>query len=189
MREVIGLGDEEDRRLVEVAGRKRGSTSSSDVVANEKNREHSVQKSTSAASQVINENWRNLAEEIYSARGKSYKSNYVYIKRVFNENEEHFAPLLLKCPKFMIILSYILEDRLGLWVEKVSWTKDLTELDGDDCRRIGCSLATFIRKRKTGDAALDAWKIHYPQLRDLFDRIEGFEAFMLVLSNNILRDR
>ena len=53
--------------------------------------------------------------------------------------------------------------------------------------RVGCSLATFIRKRKTWDAALAAWKLHYAQLGILFE-IEGFKEFMKVLTSNILRD-
>ena len=49
-------------------------------------------------------------------------------------------------------------------------------------------MTTFIRKRKTGCAAVDAWKLHYVQLEHLFDEVDGFEEFMLVLANNILRD-
>ena len=50
------------------------------------------------------------------------------------------------------------------------------------------SLATFLRKRKTGDAAVDAWKSHYAQLALIFTEVDGFEQFMLVIANNILRD-
>ena len=49
-------------------------------------------------------------------------------------------------------------------------------------------MITFIRKRKTGSAAVDAWKLNYPQLETLFDEVDGFEEFMLVIANNILRD-
>ena len=60
--------------------------------------------------------------------------------------------------------------------------------DGTDCRRVGCSLATFVRKRKTGGAAIDAWRLNYVQLKILFDEVVGFETFMLVFSNNKLRN-
>ena len=54
--------------------------------------------------------------------------------------------------------------------------------------RVGNSLAVFLRKRKTGDAALDAWRRHYVQLKMLFEDVEGFEEFMLVFANNLMRD-
>jgi len=41
---------------------------------------------------------------------------------------------------------------------------------------------------QTGEAAVDAWRSHYPQLKTLFDEVEGFEDFMLYVSNNLLLD-
>jgi len=49
-------------------------------------------------------------------------------------------------------------------------------------------VATFIRKRKTGDAAFDAWSLHYPQLNALFVDTPGLGVFLLVFFNNLLRD-
>ena len=135
----------------------------------------------------INEDWKNIAEDIYATRSNNYKSNYIHVTRAFEENAELFAPLLEQCPKFKVILSYILEDRLGWRVQKVDWTRKPRDWSGEDCRRVGCSLTTFIRKRKTGDAALSAWHLHYAQLSNLKE-IEGFETFMLVFTNNMLRD-
>jgi len=74
-------------------------------------------------------------------------------------------------------------------VQKVDWTTDMADWGDEDCKRVGSSLATFIRKRKTGEAAIDAWRLHYPQLNILFNDIEGFLDFVLVISNNTLRDR
>jgi len=53
---------------------------------------------------------------------------------------------------------------------------------------VGRSLATFIRKRKTGEAAVFAWQLHYAHLNTLFREVAGFEEFMAVMSNNLLRD-
>jgi len=53
---------------------------------------------------------------------------------------------------------------------------------------VGKSVATFIRKRKTGDAAFDAWSLHYPQLNALFIDIPGLGEFLIVFFNNSLRD-
>ena len=50
----------------------------------------------------------------------------------------------------------------------------------EDAKRVAKSFAVFLRKRKTGDAALDAFTRHFTQLKKLFDEVEGFEAFFLV---------
>ena len=73
-------------------------------------------------------------------------------------------------------------------VQKVHWRKEMKDWSEEDCRRVGCSLATFIRKRKTGEAAIDAWRLHYAPLNILFDSVPGFDEFMLTIANNTLRD-
>jgi len=54
--------------------------------------------------------------------------------------------------------------------------------------RVGCSVAAFLRNFQTGEAALEAWKLHYVQLTPLLNEIEGFSPFMLVMFNNLQRD-
>jgi len=58
----------------------------------------------------------------------------------------------------------------------------------EECRLVGCSLSTFIRKRKTGAVAVDAWRLNYTQLDVLFKEVVGFEDFMVVIANNLMRD-
>jgi len=41
---------------------------------------------------------------------------------------------------------------------------------------------------QTGLMAVDAWKKHYVQLHHLLDKVVGFEDFMIVIANNLLRD-
>jgi len=62
------------------------------------------------------------------------------------------------------------------------------DYEDDECRRVGCSLSTFIRKRKTGAVAIDAWRLNYTQLDVLFKEVVGFEEFMVVIANNLMRD-
>jgi len=133
--------------------------------------------------------WETLAEKLFDARANNYKSNIVCVRRVFEENGEMFAPLLDRCPSFIVILSYVLEDRLGLRVRKVDWTLKMNEWGDVDCKRVGCSLATFLRSRKTGEVALAAWRLHYPPLNELFEQVSGFEEFMSIIANNTLRER
>jgi len=64
----------------------------------------------------------------------------------------------------------------------------MMEWTEQDCKRVGNSLATFIRKRKTGDAAVDAWRRNYSQLEILFNDVTGFEEFMLTIANKTLED-
>ena len=77
---------------------------------------------------------------------------------------------------FRVIVSYVLEDRFGYRVQRIDFTKEMTEWNKDDGRRVGCAFAKFVRSRKTGDAALAAWSNHYIQLTTLFDEVEGFQG-------------
>ena len=64
----------------------------------------------------------------------------------------------------------------------------MTDWGLEECKRVGCSLACFLRNRKNGQAAVDAWRLHYVQLNDLFTKIPGFENFMVDLASNTLKD-
>ena len=123
-----------------------------------------------------NEEWKRVAEELYATRSSNHKSNFIHINRIFDENPDMLAGLTSRCPKFNVILSFLLEDRFGLSVKKVDWTKRLADWDEEDLQRVGSSVATFLRKRKTGDAAMDAWRLEYAQLGALFREVEGERA-------------
>ena len=137
---------------------------------------------------VTRKAWRLLAEELYDIRSNNYKSNIIHITRVFDSHAELVAPLLERCPSFKIILSFILEDRMGFRVRKVDWTGDMKSWGLEESKRVGCALATFLRKRKTAEVAVIAWASHYAQLTILFDEIEGFMDFMTVIGSKTLRD-
>jgi len=137
---------------------------------------------------TINNEWKKLAEAIYAMKSNNHKSNYLHITRKFEENEALFAHLIERCPRFPIILSFIMEDRFGFRVISVDWTSKMENWKEHECACVGKSVATFIRKRKTGDAAFDAWSLHYPQLNALFMDTPGLGDFLLVFFNNILRD-
>ena len=64
----------------------------------------------------------------------------------------------------------------------------MTDWGLEESTRVGCSLACFLRNRKTGQAAVDAWRLHYVQLNDLFTKIICFEDFMVDLANWTLKD-
>ena len=136
----------------------------------------------------MQEQWRKFAEEIYQVRSNNFKSNFIHLKRIFEENEELVGELMERCPRIREILSHILEDKFGWRVHKVDWTSEMADWGLEECRRVGCSLATFLRKRKTGEVAVDAWRLHYPQMDVLFKEVVGFKEFMLVIANNTLRD-
>lgn len=132
--------------------------------------------------------WKSLAEEIYAMKSSNHKSNFTHVKRIFKENEEQLALLLKLCPSFMIILSHILEDKFGFVVKSVDYKTDMIYWGEKESNRIGSSLATFLRKRKTGTVAIESWRNHYVQLDALFQEIDGFEEFMILIANNTLRD-
>lgn len=85
----------------------------------------------------LNGEWRKLAEEVYNTRTSNHKSNFLHINRIFSENTDLFLPLQKCCPKFNVILSFIIEDKFGFRVRPVDWTKDMKDFSEDDCRRIG----------------------------------------------------
>ena len=49
-------------------------------------------------------------------------------------------------------------------------------------------MATLMRMVQTGEAAVDAWRSHYPQLELLFEGVAGFEPFMVDIANSLLKD-
>jgi len=105
--------------------------------------------------QPMKEAWMLLANDIYSTRSANYKSNIVHVNRIVADNQEIFEPLFERCPNFIIILCHILEDKFGFSVRKVDWTSDMKNWREEHCRRVGSSVATFLRKRKTGEAAIE----------------------------------
>ena len=152
------------------------------------NNNNNIERSLTADVSSTRKAWRALAQELYDIRSNNYKSNIIHITRIFESHGDLVAPLIERCPNFKIILSFILEDRMGFRVKKVDWTMSLKDWGLEECKRVGCALATFLRKRKTGEVAVDAWRSHYAQLTILFDEVEGFRDFMCVIGNNTLRD-
>ena len=146
-------------------------------------------KRSSATTVQKKKDLRDLAEKIYAAKKNNYKRNHVAVKKIIEDNDELFAQILKRCPSFHIILAFLLEDRFGVRVGRVKSTTEMEDWSDDDCRIVGRSFATFLRKRTTGAAALDDWRRQYTQLEVLFSEEEGFEGFMLVLAKNFARDR
>jgi len=72
-------------------------------------------------------------------------------------------------------------------VEAVDWTSEMVNWRREECRRVGRSIATILRMVQTGGDMIDAWRLQYPQLSNLF-YVDGFEDFMGVIASNLLRD-
>ena len=58
----------------------------------------------------------------------------------------------------------------------------------EECQRVGRSMACFLRNRKTGEAAVAAWRLHYAQLDELFVNVVGFEDFIVDIASKTLKD-
>ena len=129
-----------------------------------------------------------LAEEIYKSRTNKVETNLTHIKEVISKYPDDFSPILKLCPKFDVVLAHMFVFRLGVKVEDVDWTSDMKKWSEEDCRRVGRSMATIMRMVQTGLMAVDAWKKQYVQLHRLFDEVIGFEDFIVVITNNLLRD-
>ena len=133
------------------------------------------------------EAWEAVAEKIYEKRMDGQIENAAHVQRVFEEEKGLLSPLVERCPGFVTILSFILENKFHR-VREVDKKLSLTDWGDEECRLVGCSLSTFIRKRKTGAVAIDAWRLNYTQLDVLFKEVVGFEEFMVVIANNLMRD-
>ena len=49
-------------------------------------------------------------------------------------------------------------------------------------------MACFLRNRKTGGAAVAAWRLHYAHLNELFTNVVGFEDFIVDIASKTLKD-
>ena len=64
----------------------------------------------------------------------------------------------------------------------------MKEWGEDECHIVGKSFSLFLIDAQTAEVAVHSWMLHYVQLGVLFDEIDGFETFMLVIVSNLLRD-
>ena len=102
--------------------------------------------------------WRRVAYDAYKNRTNNYKANFAHLTTLFESdpNKELIAPLLELCPEFLVILSFVLENRFGFRAREVDWRSSMKDWALPESSRVGCSLSLFLRKRKTADAAVDA---------------------------------
>ena len=103
---------------------------------------------------------------LYSKRSNNHLKNYEHVTDFLAANPSLFEPLLERCPNIGLIIAHLLKLRLGLTVQNVSWTSSISDWNGEDCRRVGCSVAAFLRNFQTGEAALEAWKLNYVQVSE-----------------------
>ena len=121
---------------------------------------------------VVNR-WTTLAEDLYSTKTNNHKANFTHLKKAFDNNIQLLNPLTTRCPDFRTILAFSLADRFGFRVKKIDQETTMSEWTMEDCRKVGNSLATFIRRHKTGALAIKAWRDRYQQLDILFREVEG----------------
>ena len=157
-----------------------------------------------ATAAAASEMWISLSRRIYSARTNDQQENLVTIEKLFAEEQlsqafitgrsvasaedrERLTHLLEQCPNFPLILSFMITNKLYLLAPEVPWTLPMKDWSLKHCRGVGKSMSAFLIDARTAHVALSAWRLHYCQIEHLFF-IEGFENFMLVIVNNLLRD-
>ena len=134
---------------------------------------------------------KELGAEIYgSGYFNDSSSALVHVDEVIKKNESEFELMVTICPNLRILLSNAIVSRFGFRVKRLTVSgRETRDLDERDAVIIGRSLITLVRKRKTGAAAVDSWRVNYKhQLEKLFDDIEGFDGFMVTIANSMLRD-
>ena len=131
-----------------------------------------LRNETSRTKRQTKDAWKKVAEAVYDTRSRNFLRICKHVRRIFAEDEELLKQLLERCPSFPLILAHILLNKMGFRAQEVSWTSEMTDWEENACKRVGLSLALFLRKRKTGEVALGAWRSNYPQLEALFE-LEG----------------
>ena len=134
------------------------------------------------------EEWKSLAKVVYDIRSNNHYDNFQLLKLIFNDSSELVSPLLTWCPKFDVILAFVLIHRLGMRVKFFDWTLEIADWDNDEYRRAGRAIATLVRTRENGKAAVLAWRKEYPQIGAMLDNVEGVEEFMIVIADSLVRD-
>jgi len=71
--------------------------------------------------------WEAVAEKIYEKKGVDHLENIVNVRSVFEKEGELLSPLVERCPGFVTILSFILENKFGYRVRHVEMTVKMTD--------------------------------------------------------------
>jgi len=94
-------------------------------------------------------------------RSKEFEENEISVSKAFSENVKLLRPLLARCPVFARILAHILLNKLAFRAQEIDWTSEMVDWGEEESRRVGHSFANFLRQRKTGEVAVDAWRKQY----------------------------
>ena len=132
---------------------------------------------------------RTIAEKMYGCKCTELDKIQKHVDDVIAEERDFFAPVETICPNVNVLFAHVLLNQVRRSVKNIDGTLPIHGWGEEECKNVGRSFALFVRKRKTGDVALDAWRRHFVHLKKLFDEVDGFEELMLVLANNLLRDR
>ena len=132
---------------------------------------------------------RTIAERMYDCKCSELLDIQKHVDDVIEEEMDFFAPVVTICPKVNVMFAHVLLNQVRKSVKNIDGTLPIHGWGEKECKNVGRSFALFVRKRKSGDVALDAWRRHFVHLKKLFDEVDGFEELMLVFANNLLRDR
>jgi len=108
LREIVGLDEPPTSQKSNVV---------SDVLKF-RQEQRQLQPHNTMSNHPLRAEWRSLAEEVYETKSVNYKSNYVHVTAVFQKKGELVDDLDRICPKFRVVLSHILQDRIGIRGER-----------------------------------------------------------------------
>jgi len=131
--------------------------------------------------------WQNLGDEIVNGKGITAAQWIVIVEKIFAENEALTAPVVERCPLITIVLANAMEVRTGFRVQYVPKGTPLKYWTKKDARRVGRSMSTFVRQHTRTEMAVEVWKMNYPQLCLLFVEVDGFEGFMNIVAEYVLK--
>ena len=94
-----------------------------------------------------------LANNKPGTRSTDHMERTSRLQEIFEDDEILFSPLLERCPRFIDILRFILENKFSFRVKNVDWTKKMTDWGEEECKIVGRSLAAFIIGATAGEHA------------------------------------
>ena len=125
---------------------------------------------------------------MYATRSNNHISNKGHVDTIIEKHPEFFEPISARYPKFDVMMARLLVNSFGFAVGKIDASVKLVDFKDHHSETVAKSVATLLRKRKTVEVALDAWRKQFTQMNIMYDEVEGFALFMDFIASSLLRN-
>jgi len=113
---------------------------------------------TSLAIRDQRDQGKKIGGELCEIKSTDHNSNLLHVRTFISTHEEFFEPISARYPKFDVMLARLLVNSFGFAVGKIDASVRLIDFKDRHSETVAKSVATLLRKRKTAEVALDAWR-------------------------------